>query len=156
MGETTERLDIGPVWARFNEGLIRLVDYVPEDRINWSPKPELWNFRGILLHIAGARDNWLGEGIHDGVEAPNVWQTVRSKDEIKASFARTWDRLALFLADGAKLDASYEVQDPGQPVEMATGHWIAFHLLEHDIHHRADILHYLALLGIETPDVGTP
>jgi uncharacterized damage-inducible protein DinB len=39
---------------------------------------------------------------------------------------------------------------------MATGHWIAFHLLEHDIHHRADIFHYLALLGIETPSVGTP
>jgi len=31
-----------------------------------------------------------------------------------------------------------------------TGDWIAFHLLEHDIHHRADIFHYLALLGIAT------
>jgi hypothetical protein len=28
------------------------------------------------------------------------------------------------------------------------GHWIAFHLQEHDIHHRADVLHHLALLGI--------
>ena len=36
------------------------------------------------------------------------------------------------------------------------GHWIAFHLLEHDIHHRSDIFHYLALLKIEHPDVGTP
>jgi uncharacterized damage-inducible protein DinB len=33
---------------------------------------------------------------------------------------------------------------------------VAFHLLEHDIHHRADILMYLALLGIETPQVWTP
>jgi uncharacterized damage-inducible protein DinB len=50
-----------------------------------------------------------------------------------------------------KLDATYV-----KPEETVTGHWIAFHLLEHDIHHRADIFHYLALLGIETPDVGTP
>jgi uncharacterized damage-inducible protein DinB len=154
-GTTYGRIDLAPTWARFNEELIRLVDYVPEDKINWSPKPELWNFRGILLHIAGARDGWL-EGMGDGIEAPNVYQTVRSTDEIKAAFARTWDRLAATLADQERLDAAYETQDPGEPVDTRSGHWIMFHLLEHDIHHRADIFHYLALLGIETPDVGTP
>ena len=40
--------------------------------------------------------------------------------------------------------------------ERKLGHWIAFHLLEHDIHHRADIFHYLALLEIEHPEIGTP
>jgi uncharacterized damage-inducible protein DinB len=45
---------------------------------------------------------------------------------------------------------------PASPRRQKTGHWIAFHLLEHDIHHRADVLHYLALLGVEHPDVGTP
>ena len=33
-------------------------------------------------------------------------------------------------------------------VALMTEHWIAFHLLDHDIHHRADVVHYLALLGI--------
>jgi uncharacterized damage-inducible protein DinB len=149
------RLDLAPTWGRFNEGLIRLVDYVPEDKLNWSPKPELWNFRGILLHIAAARNGWL-EGMGDGVEAPNVWQTVRSKDEIKAAYALTWERLAATLSDQARLDKLYETQDPGEPVEMKDGHWIMFHLLEHDIHHRADLMHYLALLGIEHGEVGTP
>ena len=144
-------IDITPTWARFNDGLVRLVDYVPDDQINWSPKPELWNFRGILLHIADARDGWLGGDVKDGVIAPNVWQTVRTKAEIQGAFRRTWERLERFLADQQKLDATYA--DEGEAV---TGHWIAFHLLEHDIHHRADILHYLALLGIETPDVTTP
>ena len=144
-------LDITPVWARFNHDLIRLVDYVPDDKLNWSPKPELWNFRGILLHIADTRNNWLTGAVKDGVDAPNVWQTVRTKDEIKAAYARTWRLLESFLSDPKKLDATYD-DDPA-PV---SGHWIAFHLLEHDIHHRADIFHYLALLGIETPDVGTP
>ena len=37
-------------------------------------------------------------------------------------------------------------------VEISDGHWIAFHLLEHDIHHRADILHYLALLDVAVPE----
>jgi uncharacterized damage-inducible protein DinB len=144
-------VDVVPVWARFNEKLIRLVDYVPEDQMNWSPKPELWNFRGILLHIAAAREGWLGGLVKLEGEPIDVWGAVRTKEQIKDAYAHTWKRVERFLGDASKLDASYD--DDGTPV---TGHWIAFHLLEHDIHHRADIFHYLALLGIETPDVGTP
>lgn len=151
MSETYARLDLGPAWARFNEGLVRLVDYVPEDKLNWSPKPELWNFRGILLHIAAAREGWLGGLVRLDGEPFDVWGTVRTKEQIKDAYTRTWRKAGSFLGDAAKLDADYEDQGG-----MVTGHWIAFHLLEHDIHHRADILHYLALLGIETPDVGTP
>lgn len=150
MGTSYVPLDIGPVWARFNADLIRLVDYVPDDKINWSPKPELWNFRGILLHIADTRDSWLA-GTGDGDTVDSVWTSVRTKDEIKRAYARTWQRVERFLANRDKLDATYR-DDEGD----VTGHWIAFHLLEHDIHHRADVFHYLALLGIETPDVGTP
>jgi uncharacterized damage-inducible protein DinB len=147
------RIDVAPTWRRFNDGLIRLVDYVPDDKMNWSPKPELWNFRGILLHIAATRDGWLGNDVKDGIEAPDVWRTVRSKSEIQEAYRRTWERVERFLRDEPKLDAIY---GGGGGFDPVNGHWIAFHLLEHDIHHRADILHYLALLGIETPDVGTP
>ncbi len=148
---SSPRIDITPTWARFNDELIRLVDYVPDDKINWSPKPELWNFRGILIHIAAARDGWLEGTVKDGIEVPSVYETVRTKAQVQAAYARTWDRLAAFLSDPAKLATTYD--DEQGPV---TGHWIAFHLLEHDVHHRADIFHYLALLGIETPGVGTP
>ena len=145
------RLDIVPVWARLNDGLIRLVDYIPDDKMDWSPKPELWNFRGILLHVASARDNWMGRDVKDGVEAPDISQTARTKAEMQDALRRSWGRMDAFLRDGTKVDATYET-----PWETATGHWIAFHGLEHDVHHRADVFHYLALLGIETPDVGTP
>ena len=157
MAESTyASLDIVPTWATFNDELIRLVDYVPEDKISWSPKSELWNFRGILLHLADARDNWLGHDVGDGVEWTAVWHVVRTKPEIQEALRRTWARLERFLSDASLLDATYDIADPGQPPEQKPGHWIAFHLLEHDIHHRADILHYLALLGIEHPGVGTP
>jgi len=146
------RLDIVPIWARFNDELIRLVDYVPDDKMNWSPKQELWNFRGILLHIAATRYGWMSVDRADGSRlARDVWQKLRSKTDIQEAYRRSWDCVVPFLRDDAKLAATYD--DGGNAV---SGHWIAFHLLEHDIHHRADIFHYLALLGIETPDVGTP
>ncbi len=145
------RLDIAPFWGHFNENLIKLVDLVPDDRMNWSPKPELWNFRGILLHIAATRDGWLGSTVKDGVDAPDVWRTVRTKAEIQEAYRRTWQRVERFLRDDAQLAAEYPDDDGA-----VSGHWIAFHLLEHDLHHRADIFHYLALLDVPTPDVGTP
>ncbi len=146
------RLDIVPIWARFNDELIRLVEYVPDDKLNWSPKPELWNFRGILLHIAETRFNWMSLDRPEGAQlARDVLQKLRSKAEIQDAYRRSWDYLAPFLRDEAKLAATYE--DEG---DVVSGHWIVFHLIEHDIHHRADIFHYLALLGIETPGVGTP
>jgi uncharacterized damage-inducible protein DinB len=149
--QTFAALDIVPNWARLNDELIRLVDYVPDDEIDWSPKQGLWNFRGILLHIASARDIWLSRDVRDGADAPDVARTVRTKAEIQDAYLRTWKRLEAFLRDVRKLDATYST-----PWETASGHWIAFHALEHDIHHRADIFHYLALLGIEHPNVGTP
>ena len=143
------RIDVVPTWSHLNDELIRLVDYVPDDKLNWSPKPELWNFRGVLVHVGFARDQWLGNVVKDGVAGPTAFP--RTKDEIAQSLRRTWQRVEPFLRDEKRLDATYET-DRGS----IDGHFIAFHLLEHDIHHRADIFHYLALLGIETPDVGTP
>ena len=88
MNDTAGGIDLREQWSRFNEGLIRLVDYVPDDKLNWSPRPELWNFRGILLHIAAARDGWLGGEVQDGDPAPSVYQTTRSSAEIQREYRR--------------------------------------------------------------------
>ena len=148
------RIDITPVWARFNDDLIRLVDYVPDDKLDWLPAPGLWNTRDVLLHIANARDIWLTR-MNDGVEAPAIDADSITKSGVQSAYRRTWARLEAVLndSDTARLDGMY---GGGGNYDKVSGHWIAFHLLEHDIHHRADIFHYLALLGIETPDVGTP
>ena len=148
-------LDVTAQWGRLNDSIVTLVDYVPDDKLDWSPQPDLWNFRGILLHTIVVRDNWLQHVVQDGETAPDVLATVQSKEEMQRELRRTWERIQRFLSDAEKLDATYEGRRGDQEYSYS-GHWIAFHLLEHDIHHRADIFHYLALLGIEHPDVGTP
>jgi uncharacterized damage-inducible protein DinB len=40
----------------------------------------------------------------------------------------------------------------GKPVQL-TAQWVMLHLLEHDIHHRSQINHYLRILGIEPPKI---
>jgi uncharacterized damage-inducible protein DinB len=155
MSEASSPIDVLPFWARMNDQIVRLIDYIPDEKLNWSPQPQLWNFRGILIHVSMARHNWLGNQVRDGEPSPDVLREGRTKDELKHQLRVSWERLERFVSDPAKVDASYQFVYFGKP-ETLTGHWLAYHLLEHDVHHRADIFHYLALLGIEHSHVETP
>lgn len=155
-------LDIAGQWPKLNAQLIDLVDLIPDDKLDWSPKPELFNFRGILMHIPAARLNWMAGFVKDGGPRPNTPDALgeflrrgQTKAGIQDALRESWERVERFLGDRAKLDATHRWDDPALPDEH-NGHWVAFHLLEHDIHHRADLFHYFALLGIEHPSVETP
>jgi uncharacterized damage-inducible protein DinB len=145
------RVDILPHWATVHEHLLHIVDIIPEDKLNWTPKAELWNSRGILIHVADARDGWMGgesHGVVDGGGHPNIWLTARTKADIRREMERTFERVMRFMRDPQKLDGSYIARWEDQQ-ETNSGHYIAFHLLEHDIHHRAELLQRLAMMGID-------
>jgi uncharacterized damage-inducible protein DinB len=142
---STPHIDITPHWAVVQEDIVKIVGLVPDDKIDWSPKDELWNFRGILIHISDARDRWMDRDVQDGEGYPNIWTTAKTKADLTRELERTWERLGRFLADPAKIGAMY----PGDGTHAPnSGHFIAYHLLEHDIHHRAELLQRLALLDI--------
>jgi uncharacterized damage-inducible protein DinB len=173
MSEEYPPLAITGYWSRLNDSIIDLVDYIPDDKLGWSPKDGLWNFRGLVLHISLARHNWMERDVQDGLAlragpaAPPGDETLeertraflqhgRTKEELKDHLRWSWDRLQGLLADPARLAGQYSGTDADGIENTRDGHWIAFHGLEHDVHHRADMFHYLALLGIEHPEVGTP
>ena len=146
------RLDIGEQWKRLNQTLVDLVDYIPDDKLDWSPQAGMWGFREILSHITSTRGNWLSR---EGTDREAVLAIVTSKADLTRLLRESWEHVERFLAEQRYVDRVYEGERDGQPYSYS-GHWIAFHLLEHDIHHRSDVFHYLALLGIEHPEVGTP
>lgn len=155
MSDESSRLDILPIWANLNGMLIELVDFVPDDNLQWSPMPELWSFQHLFLHLSEAREQWMNRAIADGETDIGIYENVHSKEQIKTALRDTWLRIERVFRDQARLDATYRDRYwDGAP--LRSGHWVAFHLLEHDIHHRADVLLYLALLGIQTPQVWTP
>ncbi|MEX1254741.1 MAG: DinB family protein [Dehalococcoidia bacterium] len=156
MTTTFPPLDITAYWAPLNEQLVALLDLVPDDKLDWSPKPELYNFKGILLHVVVARHNWMGRDVGDGEETPDVLREGQTKDGLKAQLRLSWARMERFLSSRDRLEATYDVPHGPAGVARTNGHWLAFHGLEHDIHHRADIFHYLALLGIDHGAIEAP
>jgi uncharacterized damage-inducible protein DinB len=144
-------LDITPMWSRVNDDLIRLVDLVPEDKMDWSPKPELWNARGILIHVCFGR-YMLMQGLDgDTVPVPDVLREGQTREGLKEQLRLSWRRLDVLLTSPERLAAEFDINVEAGTARL-NGNWTAVGLLEHDIHHRADILHYLALLGIDHPE----
>ena len=141
-------LDITPLWVHINDELIELVDVMPEDKLDWSPSPELWNTRGILLHIAIGRHGTMSAIIKDGKTAPDIIRGGQTPQGLKDQLRIGWERLQPLLTDPEALDREYDLPF-GDKTGRLTGHWLAAGHVEHDIHHRADIYHYLALLGVK-------
>jgi uncharacterized damage-inducible protein DinB len=156
MNTTFPPLDITRYWAPLNGQLIELIDLIPDDKLDWSPKPELYNFKGILIHISSARHTWMARDVKDGEASPNVLREGQSKEGLKQQLQLSWGRIERFLGSKDRLDATYDVPQWPDGTTRRDGHWIAYHGLEHDIHHRADIFHYLALLGVEHGDIEAP
>lgn len=156
MSTTFPPLAITRYWVPLNEQLIALIDLIPNDRLEWSPKPELYNFKGILIHIASARHTWLTRDVQDGDTTPDMLREGQAKEGLKEQLRLSWARMERFLSNEKQLNATYDVpHDPGGAAHR-DGHWIAYHGLEHDIHHRADIFHYMALLGIDHGQIEAP
>ncbi len=148
-------IDITEQWGRLNDGLIGLIEYIPDDKLEWSPQDDLWDIHHILAHVVFSRHNWMGNSVTQKIKAEEIHEATATKAGAQEGLRRSWARVMRFLSDEASLDRVFEGEAGGQPFSYR-GHWIAFHLLEQDIHHRADIFHYLALLGIEHPEVETP
>ena len=87
--------------------------------------------------------------IKDGIESPNVLVEGQTKDGLRKLFAASWERMEPFLRDSIAINREYQLDFPGGESARYTGHWLVFGQIEHDIHHRADILHYLRELGME-------
>jgi uncharacterized damage-inducible protein DinB len=147
-------LDITAHWADANEHLVVLAGAVPADKWNWSPEPRFWNFRGIFLHIIGARYYPAADD-----EIPNFWALGQTTEGVQEQLRLSWDRLTKFLSSPEAL-AGPDPREHGEPSVFFSGpeyrdppdnngHYVAWHRLVHDIHHRADILHYLDILGVD-------
>jgi uncharacterized damage-inducible protein DinB len=141
-------------WADLNDHLIELVGLIPDDKLDWSPGPELWTFRGTLQHLLGGRLYWLANVVNDGGPSPDYDATGKSTSDLQHMIADSWQRLECFLANPTMLSAKYQHPTGPWPYldpSVTDGHYVAYHRFVHDVEHRGDILRLLATLGIDLP-----
>lgn len=168
------RLDFAPGWQTTNDNLIELVDLFGEENLDRVPREGEWPARGIFAHLIGARYHGPVATPAELAHLADVSRHCRAPRGIKRELRISWEMLARFLCDPAKLDAVYDAgatasrSDPvpspklgsvgrasagvdlgyvDEPDEY-TGHYIAYHRFAHDLHHRSTLIGYLSQFGV--------
>jgi uncharacterized damage-inducible protein DinB len=131
----------------------KLLEAVPDDKLDWMPAENMIPLGMIFLHMAETSDWWYDE-IMKGKEATELAFLDRKcppKAEIKKHMDEHWERLERFFGEEEDvLNNMYEKKLEKRTISK-NGYWIFMHLFEHDIHHHSQIRHYVRILGIAPP-----
>lgn len=143
--------DYFPYWDQVRVELLVCLDKIPEGKLKWSPKPRMMSFGRLFCHIASAVDFWMTKVIRDGGEYREL--TLRncpSKERIRQELDRSYERIVSYLNQPAEvLDKTHRYQRR----YTFTARWVMWHLLEHEVHHRAQIFSYMRMNGIAPPQI---
>jgi uncharacterized damage-inducible protein DinB len=123
----------------------KALELTPDDKLDWAPAKDMITLGNIFMHIAEASDWWITTVINDKKFTD---YTPCPSLEIAGLLDAHWKRLEEFFASAPEvLKQEYDMRRFKRDSSV-TGEWIFLHLLEHDIHHRSQINHYLRILGI--------
>lgn len=129
------------------------LELVPDDKLDWAPAKDMITLGNIFMHIAEASDWWISAVMDDGKYTDYTPCPSLPKPEIAGLLDAHWKRLEdVFARPAEAFEREYDMRRFKRD-RSPTGEWIFLHLLEHDIHHRSQINHYLRILGIKPPRI---
>lgn len=138
--------------VRYRGVTVQTLDMVPEEKLPWYPAIAQFSFAQQFYHIAQVEE-FYARGLFDGdwdlnrIGEPKERLTQpmlrRKLEETRQFTLSKLDRL-----EAGKLEASVSV--PHVPVEWPLRSWL-WYLVEHEIHHKAQLAVYLRQIGLTPP-----
>lgn len=151
LDDLTEHLD------RLRAVTLSFLDSVRDEDLNFRPTPEQYSLGQQLLHIAQAEDLYAhglfhSEWDYERVRFPG---SLPPTAEIRDFFVdvRAHTRKHIARLDPRRLDEIVKI--PGSPLEHTLRSWLWF-LVEHEMHHKAQVAVYLRLLDRVPPFYAMP
>jgi uncharacterized damage-inducible protein DinB len=143
----------------------KVLERVPEDRLDWRPHPKSSTMGALATHVA-TLPTWMVEtfardelDIMPGGKAPEPQAPPKSREEIVARFdaAVAAARTALASATDAAMFQPWTLLSNGKTVlSLPRAAVVRSFVLNHSIHHRAQLGVYLRLCDIPVPALYGP
>ena len=137
-------------WANVRASLVETIDKFLDDELDFKPFPTSWPVRQLMLHLAQEENGEFNYGITQTLaEFPPDYdsQDYLTRASIQALLASVHASTLAYLTTLVDADLSRIVITPWGPsyplIEMLG------HLIEHEIHHRAELSLILGILGRE-------
>jgi uncharacterized damage-inducible protein DinB len=143
----------------------KVLERVPHDKTDWKPHPKSFSFGGLSAHVANMAD-WAALTIQNDsfdYAPPGAPPYETPKFASNAALLAAFDksvaeaRSALAAADDGKMLAPWSLMAGGQTVmTMPRVAVVRSFVMNHIIHHRAQLTVYLRLNDIPVPALYGP
>lgn len=135
--------DLFPYWPDVHEDLVRCMRFTPDSVLDFRPTPvqmSVWEQYVHIIQVQEYYNNVLGgNALYPQYAREHLpcMEAITAKYEQVYAFTRgyldTWDLQKLKKIRFDRYD----------------GHWVLTHVYEHAIHHKAQVLVYFRLLGLD-------
>jgi uncharacterized damage-inducible protein DinB len=140
-------------YVKIKKRTIRLFDYIPPDKIEWTYQQGKFSIGDIIRHLANIERHMYAENVQQkaslykgcGTEyASGLEATVdyykKCQEESQAIFQNL-----------SQQDLLAKCKTPAG-IEITVWKWLRA-MLEHEVHHRGQLYLYLGMLGLSTPPI---
>jgi uncharacterized damage-inducible protein DinB len=138
----------------------RVLERIPENKLNWKPHPKAFSLGQLALHIASVPGSVAAAAAPDTMEAPTFSQPeAKSRQEVLDTFSKSLAtaRETLQKMDDARLLSTWSLTKNGK-VLMSVPRiaFIRSILMNHNYHHRGQLSVYLRMLDVPVPSIYGP
>lgn len=138
-------------WDGIRGRTLRVIERIPEDRLEWSPGEGRFTFGDLIRHLAATERYMFAENARGepsrypghGRELADGWA------EVMEFLGRAHAEATGILAELTPRDLAGRSTTPAGTT-ITTWKWLRA-MVEHEVHHRGQIYMMLGLLGVSAP-----
>lgn len=147
--------DLFPFRHEVRAGTLKAVRNLPKEHLEWKPTGGVHSILDWLRHIGQIEDSWIQVAVLGRrdfkprvksrlMELPEVLAYMEETRGVTEGLLQEWPAEKLRETRVVPVRGDYR----GREVSL---HWIMANQFDHERHHRAQILLYLRLMGLEPP-----
>ena len=151
-----EVTSVGPFldyWEKVRGRTVRVVDCIPEERLEWTWQPGKFTLGDLVRHIAAIERYMYAENAarrpsrHPG----HGRELAEGLPAVRAFLDRCHSETVEILRGLSDADLREKCVTPGGAA-LSVGKWLRL-MVEHEVHHRGQIYMALGVLGVATPPI---
>jgi len=133
-------------------GTMKILEGIPEEHFDWRPWEGTFSFKEAIGHIISDELMFVGD-ISKALGLPAPAIPSEPKGNLKEELGRFWE----IHRQTVSLVNSLQNQDLEKVVKVYGGHWeapiyeVLQGIMEHQVHHRGQLIVYFRILGLEPP-----
>jgi uncharacterized damage-inducible protein DinB len=140
-------------WEKVRGRTRRVVDLIPDDRLEWTWQAGKFTLGDLVRHLAGIERDMYAENarLRPSRYRGHGRELADGPAAVRAYFDRLHQESMEIFRSLSDADLEVKCETPAG-ARLSVGKWLRL-MVEHEIHHRGQLYMALGILGVETPPI---